>query len=78
MILTQQSVEQMEAEINEAIAASPDVLGGINSDDLVRNKDLIIGFLGTLTGLIPGLAGKVAGQLIIIAAKSWFANKEAN
>lgn len=77
MLLTQQTVEQIEAEVNEAIAASPDVMGGINSDDLVRNKDLILGFLGTLTGLIPGVVGKVAGQLIIIAAKAWFANKEA-
>jgi len=77
MILTQQTVDEIEAEVNEAIAASPDIMGGINSDDLVRNKDLILGFLGTIGGLIPGIAGKVAAQLIIVAAKSWFANKEA-
>lgn len=77
MILTQQAVEELENEMNAAIAVAPDVMGGISSDDLVRNKDLILGFIGMIGGLIPGLAGKVAGQLIIIAAKSWFANKEA-
>ena len=77
MELSQQAVDQITAEIEEALAKSAKARGAeaLTSPAICANKDLIMGFLNTLVALIPGAIGKLVGQLIIAAANAWFSKQ---
>jgi len=77
MQLSREAVEEIKVEIGKAIDAQPRDFtpAGISIADLCANKALIIGFLNTLVGLLPGIAGKIAGQVVVSAAEGWFAKK---
>lgn len=77
MELTKQAIDQLQLEIAQAIDAQPEALtpAGIPIATICANKDLIIGFLQVLVGLLPGVVGKIAGQVVLSAAEAWFAKK---
>lgn len=76
MDLTPEAIQQIEKEVNDSIANQGDLVPtDISAASLCANKDLILGFLETLVGLIPGVIGKLAGQGILVAAKAWFKNR---
>ena len=76
MELTPEAIKQIEKEVNAAISSQGDILPkSISADSLCKNKELILGFLETIIGLIPSVFGKLAGQGILVAAKAWFKNK---
>ena len=77
MELTKQAIDQLQHEVGQAIdAQGADLVPqGISSATICANKDLILGFLRTLTALLPGVVGKIAGQVVVAAAEAWFSKK---
>jgi hypothetical protein len=76
MNLTDDAIKQIEKEVMIALDAQGGVqVQNISTESLCENKELILGFLGTLVGLIPGVIGKLAGQGVLVAAKAWFTHK---
>lgn len=76
MNLSDEAIKQIEKEVMIALDTQGDVqLQNISTESLCQNKELILGFLGTLVGLIPGVIGKLAGQGVLVAAKAWFTHK---
>ncbi|MHA6130465.1 hypothetical protein ACX3YD_30575 [Pseudomonas fluorescens group sp. PF-1] len=76
MNLTSEAVVQIENEVKAALDAQGDMATeSISTQSLCQNKELILGFLETLIGLIPGVLGKLAGQGVLVAAKAWFTHK---
>jgi hypothetical protein len=77
MELSQKAVDQIKAEIEQALASSAQARGvdSAANSAICANKDLILGFLKTLVALIPGAIGKLVGQLIITAAEAWFSKQ---
>ncbi|WP_130888927.1 MULTISPECIES: hypothetical protein [unclassified Pseudomonas] len=76
MELSQEAINQIDKEMKAAIDSQGDMLpADISAESLCNNKELILGFLQTLTGLIPSVFGKLAGQGVLMAAKAWFKHK---
>lgn len=76
MKLSSEVEAQIEKEVVATLEAQGDFLPvDISAQSLCENKELILGFLGTLVGLIPGVIGKLAGQGVLVAAKAWFKHK---
>lgn len=76
MNLSDEAIKQIEKEVMIALDTQGDVqIQNISTESLCQNKELILGFLGTLVGLIPGVIGKLAGQGVLVAAKAWFTHK---
>lgn len=76
MKLSDDIAKQIEQEVMATLEAEGDMMpADISTASLCQNKELILGFLGTLVGLIPGVIGKLAGQGVLVAAKAWFKHK---
>lgn len=77
MELTQEATRQLQLEVEAAIAAraAHALPEGISIGDICKNKDLILGFLNLLVGLLPGVLGQLAGKVLLTAAQTWFAKK---
>jgi hypothetical protein len=70
---SQQDIAEIQQQVSDAIDAEPTLKGAAAvSPAVCDNKDLIIGFLNTLVGLLPGPMGKIAGKLVIVAAQAYF------
>lgn len=77
MELSKQATEQLQREVEAAIAAQSGqaMPADISIGDICKNKDLILGFLNVLVGLLPGVLGQLAGKVLVTAAQTWFAKK---
>lgn len=77
MELTKQAIDQLQSEVAQAIDAQVEELtpAGIPIATICASKDLIMGFLQALVALLPGVVGKIAGQVVVSAAEAWFAKK---
>lgn len=78
MELTQEAINQIQAEVTQAINSQEGALApaAISSKTICENKELIMGFLQVLVGLLPGVVGKIAGGVVISAAQAWFTAKK--
>lgn len=77
MELTPSAISQIKQDVAEAMDGG--VVGltpaAISIDLICKNKELILAFLQTVVALLPGVLGKVAGQVVIAAAETWFSKK---
>ena len=71
MELTHEAVQQIQQEV-KAAASRGVVPAGLTPKDICDNKDLILGFLKMLAGVIPGAIGKIVAQIVVAAAQAWF------
>lgn len=77
MQLTKEAIDQIKAEVGQAIDQAPKTrgAGGGANVAICANKDLIMSFLPMLVAQMPGMMGKVAGQVVIATAEAWFAKQ---
>ena len=77
MELTPNAINQIKLDVSAAMESGAVGLtpAAIPIDLICKNKELILAFLQTLVALLPGVLGKVAGQVVIAAAETWFSRK---
>lgn len=79
MHLTQDALDEVKAKVARTLDGAPApavqpalALPDLNMDLLCENRQLCEALLQSLVPLLPGMLGKIAGQMILATADAYF------
>lgn len=70
-LLSEKAIREIEEEVRRNVESGAVPLGGIDSEFLCENREMILAALQTAVAAAPGW-GKLAAQIAYVAARAWF------